>query len=269
MALRPLAAGLRARVSVTARRAYGAALRARYSDRGMPWRVHDQTIRIDPGVRHLVPHDSERRLYEFVRSHVAAGARVLDVGAFLGIYAVLQARLSGPQGRVVTIEPTAWSASIARRHIHYNAGAGAPITLVEAAAGSVRGHAMLHEYDDEPYVNALAEAADGRGAPRLCAVEVVTLDDVCSREGIEPTFIRMDVQGAEWHVLEGAREIIRAAGKQLVIVAETHPQCWPAFAVDAEMALDTIDSLGLHAAPLEPGTELFARDGHVVLTPRG
>lgn len=268
MAVRAFAAVLRTRVYATARRAYGAALRTRYSGRGMPWQVHDQTVRIDPGVRHLVPHDSERRLYEFVRSHVVAGARVLDVGAFLGIYAVLQARLSGPHGRVVTIEPTAWSASIARRHIHYNAGAGAPITLVEAAAGAVGGRAMLHEYE-EPYVNALAQAADASGAPRLRAVDVVTLDDVCSREAMEPTFIRMDVQGAEWDVLKGARGIIRAAGKRLVIVAETHPQCWPAFNVNAEMALDTLASLGLHAAPLEPGTELFARDGHVVLTPRG
>ena len=268
MAVRIFAAGLGTSVHATARRAYAAALRARYSGRGMPWRVHDQTIRIDPGVRHLVPHDSERPLYEFVRSHVGAGARVLDVGGFLGIYALLEASLSGPHGRVVTIEPTAWSASIARRHIHYNAGAGAPIAVIEAAAGAVGGRAMLHEYD-EPYVNALAKAADGSGAPRLRAVEVVTLDEVCSREGMEPTFIRIDVQGAEWHVLKGACGIIRAAGARLVIVAETHPQCWPAFNVDAEMALDTIDSLGLHAAPLEPATALFARDGHVVLTPRG
>ena len=79
----------------------------------------------------------------------------------------------------------------------------------------------------------------------------------------------MDVQGAEWHVLRGAREIIRAAGKRLVIVAEMHPQCWPAFGVDAQMAFETIASLGLRAEPLESGAELFTRDGHVILTPTG
>jgi FkbM family methyltransferase len=268
MAGRSLAAALRTKAHAAARLAYGAALRTRYSGHGMPWQVHDQTLRIDPAVRHLVPHDSERPLYEFVRSHVAAGTQVLDVGSFLGVYAVLEARLAGPTGRVVTIEPTAWSASIARRHFHYNAGAGAPITLIEAAAGAAPGRAMLHEYD-QPYVNALAQAADVSGPPRLRGVNVVTLDEVCSRAGMEPTFIRMDVQGAEWNVLKGARGIIEAAGKRLVIVAETHPQCWPAFNVDAEMALNTIDSLGLHAAPLEAGSALFARDGHVVLTRRG
>jgi hypothetical protein len=99
-------------------------------------------------------------------------------------------------------------------------------------------------------------------------VDVVTIDDVCREHGLEPTVIRMDVQGAEWHALRGARETIRAAGPDLVIVAEMHPQCWPAFGVDARTAMDTIASLGLRAEPLEPGADVFARDGHVIFTPR-
>jgi FkbM family methyltransferase len=261
-----LARQLRTTVHGLARRVYGAALRTRYRDHGMPWRVHDQVLRIDPRVRHLVLHDSERPLFEFVASNVVPGTQVLDVGAFLGIYAVLEARLSGADGRVTAIEPTAWSASVARRHIRYNAGHGAPITLIEAAAGETAGHATLHEYD-EPYVNALTEAVDVTGAPRLRSVDVVTLDDVCASQHLAPTFIRMDVQGAEWHVLRGARETIRRAGPRLVIVAEMHPQCWPGFGVDSGFALDTIASLGLRAEPLEPGADLFARDGHVVFTP--
>src|SRR4051794_3008495 len=249
-----------------ARRAYARALQARYGRTGMPWRVHDQTVRIDPRVRHLVPHDSERPLFEFVRSRVGAGAHVLDVGAFVGIYAVLESRLGGAGGRVAAPEPTAWSASVGRRHIHYNAGRGAPITLIEAAASDAPGTAMLHEYD-EPYVNALARAVDVTGAPRLRAVDVVTLDHVCASQQLTPTFIRMDVQGAEWHVLRGARETIRKAGPDLVIVAEMHPQCWSGFGVDAQFAGDTIASLRLEATALEPGAELFARDGHVVFTP--
>jgi FkbM family methyltransferase len=260
-------ADLRSGLDRAARGAYALALRGRYGRRGMPWRVHDQTVRIDPRVRRFVPHESECALYDFLRSHVTPGSQVLDVGAFLGIYAILESRLAGPRGRVVTLEPTAWSASVARRHIGYNAGPGAPIALIEAAAGESRGKATLHEYD-EPYVNALGTAVDVTGTPRLRAVDVVTIDDVCSEHRLEPSFIRMDVQGAEWHALRGARETIRAAGSDLVIVAEMHPQCWPGFGVDALTAMDTIRSLGLRAEPLEPGTDLFARDGHVIFTPR-
>lgn len=251
-----------------ARRAYAAGLRARYSRAGMPWRVHDEIVRIDPRVRHLIPHASEPSLYKFVRQTVRPGEVVLDVGAFLGTYAVIEARCAGAGGRVVALEPTAWSASIARRHFRFNQSEAAPMTLVEAAAARVRGRGVLHEYD-EPYVNALAEAADIAAKPRLRDVALVTLDGLCAEMDIVPTFIRMDVQGAEVDVLRGAREVIRAAGSGLRIVVEMHPQCWPAFGIDASIVTDTIEALGLQAEPLESGTDLFSRDGHAVLAPCG
>ncbi len=251
-----------------ARRAYALLLRARYGRTGMPWKVHDDTVRIDPGVRHLVPHASESSLYRFLQREITPGDVVMDVGSFLGIYAVIEARLAGPAGRVVAFEPTASSASIAKRHFAYNAGGDAPITLVEAGAGEVGTQATLYEYD-EAYVNALAAAVDVAAAPTRRLVDVVTLDEVCARLQIVPTFIRMDVQGAEFHALLGARESIRAAGPRLTIVAEMHPQCWPAFGIDIAFARDTIASLGLVAAPLDPGAGMFSRDGHMVFRPAG
>ena len=130
----------------------------------MPWRVHDVTVRIDPRVRHLVPHDSEATLFQFIQQHVMLGETVLDVGSFLGIYAVLAARRAGPRGRVIAFEPTAWSAAIARRHIGFNLEGAAPITLIESAAGDCAGQATFYEYD-EPYVNSLAEAVDVSSHP--------------------------------------------------------------------------------------------------------
>ncbi len=156
-----VATGLRRRLYGTAQRAYGAALRTRYANGGMPWRVHDRLLRVDPAVRHLVPHEPETAVYRFVQAHVTAGAHVLDVGSFLGIYALLEARAAGPSGRVVTVEPTASSAAIARRHLRDNATPdAAPVILVEAAAGAARGQATLHEYQ-----SALRQCPD-RGAGR-------------------------------------------------------------------------------------------------------
>jgi len=259
---------MRSRGYVAVQRVYAAGLRARYSRTGMPWRVHDQIVRIDPGVRHLVPHVSEEALFAFLKQHVAPGDVVLDVGSFLGIYAVLEARFAGPRGRIVALEPTAWSASVARSHFAFNADpAAAPIVLLEAAAGERREQAAWYEYD-EPYVNGLAPAVDVAGRATTRTVEVVTIDDVCDRLKIRPTFIRMDVQGAEFQALAGARRTIASAGATLTIVAEMHPQCWPSFGCDEAQARRTIDDLGLSPSPLDPSGKLFARDGHIVLRPR-
>jgi FkbM family methyltransferase len=253
---------------VAVQRMYAAGLRARYSRTGMPWRVHDETVRIDPTVRHLVPHASESALFAFIKRHVTPGDVVVDVGSFLGVYAVVEARLAGPRGRVVAIEPTTRSASIARRHFAFNAETGsAPVCLVEAAAGEHRRQTTFYEYD-EPYVNALMPAVDVIGRARTRVVQVVTIDDLCDEMRLRPAFIRIDVQGAEFQALRGARRTIAAAGSDLTIVAEMHPQCWPSFGIGETHARETLDTLGLSAEPLEAGADLFARDGHVVLRRR-
>jgi FkbM family methyltransferase len=251
---------------IAAERAYAVGLRARYGRTGMPWRVHSEIVRIDPGVRHFVPHSSEPDLFEFIKGHVSSGDTVLDVGSFLGIYAVLEARFAGPRGRVVALEPTPWSASIARRHVEFNAGANAPIVVVEAAVAEENGRADFYEYG-EPYVNALQRAVDVSGPATVRTVRAVTIDSICSQMRITPKLIRMDVQGAEFHALRGARRTIRSAGRSLTIIAEMHPQCWPAFGIEEGSARAMIAALGLCAAPLVAGTDLFARDGHVVLRP--
>lgn len=249
--------------------AYAQALRAMYSHRGLPWRVHDETVRIDPGVRHLVPHEPEPALFEFLRRTIRPGDVVLDVGAFLGVYAVLESRWAGPNGRVIAFEPTPASAAVARRHFSWNAPEGARVHFVEAAVSDRSGSATLHQYDAHgmPYVNSLAAAVDAgtSASAAQSSVTTTTVDDVCRELGVVPSVIRMDVQGAEIHALLGARETIRAC-RQLSIVVEMHPQCWPSFGVSEDTARRAIGELGLMARPLVPDGQLFARDEHAVLT---
>jgi FkbM family methyltransferase len=247
--------------------AYGFALRTLYSRRGLPWSVHDETIRIDPRVRHLVPHEPEPALFRFLKATVRPGDAVLDVGTFLGVFALLEARWSGAAGRVIGFEPTPSSAATARRHLAWNGPEGGRVQLIEAAVSDRASRATFHQYDAHamPYVNSLAAAADTDAQAVQHDVKVVTIDDVCRELGLTPSLIRMDVQGAELHALRGARETIRSAGR-LTLVVETHPQCWPAFNVDEEGARQTIHDLGLVARPLVDGEPLFGRDAHAVLT---
>lgn len=251
--------------------AYAQALRAVYARRGLPWRVHGETVRIDPGVRHLVPHDPEPALFEFLHRTVKPGDIVLDVGAFLGIYAVLESRWAGATGRVVAVEPTPASAAVARRHFAWNTPEGTRVHFVEAAVSDRSGSATFHQYDAHgmPYVNSLVPAVDAGTAATAAqsAVRMTTIDEICRELNVLPSVIRMDVQGAEIHALLGARGTIRAC-RQLSIVVEMHPQCWPSFRVSEGSARRAIDELGLTARPLVPSAQLFARDEHAVLTLR-
>jgi FkbM family methyltransferase len=245
---------------------YGMTLRALYSRQGLPWTVHDETVRIDPRVRHLVPHEPEPGLFQFLRTTVRPGDVVLDVGAFLGIYATLEARWSGPSGRVIAFEPTPSSVAVARHHLEWNAVADR-VALIEAAVSDRPSRATFHQYDAGamPYVNSLVAAVDTDTPAVMQEVAVVTIDDICRERGLVPSVIRMDVQGAEIHALRGARETLARADR-LTMVVEMHPQCWDGFGITESDARDTIRGLGLHVRPLVQGEELFARDTHAVLT---
>jgi len=246
---------------------YGRILRALYSSQGLPWRVHDEIVRIDPQARHLVPHEPEPALYDFLKHAIHPGDIVLDVGAFVGIYAVLAARWSAPGGRVIAFEPTPSSAALARTHFAFNGLGPDRVRLVEAAVSDRATRATLHQYDANamPYVNSLVSAIDTDRPAATQEVDVVTIDAACRELDVMPSVIRMDVQGAEIHALRGARETIRAASR-LSLVVEMHPQCWPAFGITTEDARDAIRDLGLIARPLVEGAALFARDTHAVLS---
>ena len=259
---------LHSRVRALLSASYGRLLGACYSRRGLPWKVHDELVRIDPRVRYLVPHHAEPSLFGFLKRTIRPGDVILDVGAFVGIYAVLAGRWSGPRGRVVAFEPTPSSAAVARRHFAFNGLGPERVQLVEDAVSDRATRATLHRYDSHamPYVNSLAAAVDTDAPPATIDVAVVTIDEVCRELNVVPTVIRMDVQGAEVHALRGARETIRSAAR-LSLVVEMHPQCWPAFGVTERDARDTLGDLGLIARPLVDGEVLFGRDTHAVLSP--
>jgi FkbM family methyltransferase len=56
----------------------------------------------------------------WMRAHVGAGMQVIDVGANVGYYTVLLATLVGPSGRVIACEPDPGNAALLRRSVAEN-----------------------------------------------------------------------------------------------------------------------------------------------------
>jgi FkbM family methyltransferase len=256
--------GRESRVIRALRPAYELLLDAASGGREVEWHVNDELFRIDPHVRGLIPDRTEPDLWSWLRSHVGPGEQVLDIGSFLGIYAMTLARWAGPGGRVLAFEPTPDVYRTLLRHVRLNGLAKYvhpfPIALGESAA-----LAELHRHSD-PYRNAI-NVTDPMGVGTGTAtVEVATVDSICSREQFDPTLIRMDVQGFEVAVLRGARETLRRMGGRLRIVLEVHPQLWPLVGIDTETFDRTVAELGRQARPLErPAGGGYLPDEHVEL----
>jgi FkbM family methyltransferase len=235
-------------------------LRTTCGRRGLDWHVNGEAMRIDPDMRWMLPHENEPELFEFLRRELRPGDVVIDIGAFLGTYAILEARAVGRGGRVIAFEPSPWTFAVLERHLRMNG-----LTQIEArcaAVGDRTGRVQLLTWNDEPYRNMVAP----RGRMGV-AIDTVTLDDVCASWTRPPDWIRMDVQGQEFAVLKGARDLLRRAKGRLRVVAEMHPQQWPDYGLVPADAAGELASLGLRARALVRGRDPFAQNVHALIEP--
>jgi len=131
------------------------------------------------------------------RELVRPGAIVIECGAHHGAQSILLSRWVGTRGKVVAIEPIPENLSILRKNIAINNLTN--VLVVEKAVGSSRGHLSM------------ARSSNGSvraGGNRTISVESTTLDAVAEELKIMPTFLKIDVEGYEYHVLEGSRSIL-------------------------------------------------------------
>ena len=148
-----------------------------------------------------------------VRS-LRAGDHVWDVGANIGYLALVAARIVGPGGRVVAIEPDPQCAAAIRTNAALN-GLDA-IEVVEAAASDRGGSADLVVVRDRLWTR-LASVGDHHLGERRVAVRTVALDDL---PGPPPTLVKIDVEGAELEVLAGMSRLLREA--RPLVICEMH-----------------------------------------------
>jgi FkbM family methyltransferase len=198
-----------------------------------------EAVKLLPEYRFVTWNPAE---YEAFRAAVGPGAVALDVGANVGAYTLLLGGWVRPGGRVYAFEPAPEAFGGLSRHVDLNQLADV-VTPVRAAAAASTGTATL-AVDGLSGANRLDESADGE------RVETVTIDDFCRHENITPTFIKIDVEGAELDVLRGARETIRRVGGRLAIFVEMHPTLWSEMGISAADLRAELESQGLRAVPL-------------------
>lgn len=131
--------------------------------------------------------------------HVRPGHTVLDVGAHAGFYTLLASRLVGPRGAVWAFEPEPRNARALQRHVAINRCDN--VCIEQAAVAEGEGEARF-------------STGTGSGTGSLSdggtlTVRTVGLDRFCADHAIEPSAIKIDVEGAEAAVLRGAAHTLR------------------------------------------------------------
>jgi len=147
---------------------------------------------------------------------VHPGDVIYDIGANVGFFTVIAARLTGPSGRVIAFEPIEENRELLEDNARSNGFAH--VTARNFALAERDGTAEFLLSANATF-GGLADAA-GKVDNQVgrMEVKVCRLDSVVRCESLPlPRIVKMDVEGAEAAVLDGARETIQQARPILII----------------------------------------------------
>ncbi|QPN59130.1 FkbM family methyltransferase [Synechococcus sp. CBW1002] len=164
----------------------------------------------------LINKGYESRFDEAMMNSLEPGMRVFDVGANVGYYTEKFADCVGPSGSVHAFEPVPASASMIKGMV-----AARPwIEVHQCAVADQPGELVMDaECGSTSPTNKVAISTLG-GAGTGMTVPVETIDLIAEKVGV-PAAIKIDVEGYEWHVLEGSRKTLSSSDLHHVFV-EVH-----------------------------------------------
>jgi FkbM family methyltransferase len=167
--------------------------------------------------------DAELEVQEALRELVKPGQTIYDVGANIGFFTILCARLVGPLGKVYAFEPIPRNVATLRHNIALNGLTN--VVVVEKALSSSAGRADMFISPWSAFHSLNVDGAvkrDNHGPDAgEITVDTVSLDAfVAEADAPAPDLIKIDVEGAELIVIEGMRHTMRSA--RPLLLCELH-----------------------------------------------
>jgi FkbM family methyltransferase len=197
----------------------------------------------------------EPALTSWMQARFRPGDGFIDVGANVGYFSLLASRLVGPSGKVVAIEASPVTFERLRAHLDSNGATN--VRAVNVAVADQVGRIPIyqgpaHNSGTTTVVEHLAESTGCRFVAEVDAKPLGMLlrpDEIaCAR------VIKIDVEGFEWNVVQGMRDVLRRGRADLEIVMEVSPSGLAALGRTPADLLNLFTEAGFNAYVLENNT---------------
>lgn len=164
---------------------------------------------------------------------------VFDIGAHIGLVTLPMSRAVAPEGRVYAFEPAPANRSFLTRHLRLNDITN--VTVIDRLIGDTVAESVpFFEHRDASGMNTRAPVKDRQAYVETHRAQT-TLDAFCRENELAPQVIKIDVEGAELAVLEGARQLLSTCRPFLVI--SMHPHHLKALGRDPDELLQFAETL--------------------------
>lgn len=155
-----------------------------------------------------VGEECEIRATKFLIKNLSEGDVFFDIGANQGYYSILSSKLVGNEGKVVAFEPDPNAFEMLLKNKRDN------MIILNYAVSNENGIAELYSFSSLSTLSTLLRDCstlvkkEHKFKPIKFTVKSTTLDSFCLNFKLFPTFMKVDVEGAESLVLKGAETIL-------------------------------------------------------------
>lgn len=180
----------------------------------LPW-VEDAKLFMSLGEA-MVTHNYYTGLYEyddmvFLMRYLKSTDTLVDIGANSGVFSVLAAKVK--KASVLAFEPVPRTYERLIGNIQLNALSDSVICINKGLSSSSGELSFTTAHDATNHVCSTQEEVDG-----FIRVPVSTLDDEVERYVKTPTVLKIDVEGYEYFVLEGASKVLSAEPLNVILI---------------------------------------------------
>jgi len=202
-------------------------------------------VELDGRKMFLDPKDSLRlslkeygkREMELVKKIVKKGVVIVDLGANIGFWTLVFAKMVGDEGHVFAFEPGPANFGILKKNVEINHFQN--VTLIQKAVSNKSGKTKLflsYESNDHRIYN----PNDNR---QSVEIEMISLDEYFKNYDRKIDFIKCNIQGSDHVALLGMHEILKKS-KSIKLVMELYPELLEGLNSSTEKFLNTLQEEG-------------------------
>jgi FkbM family methyltransferase len=234
-----------------------------FSGRGEPYRIGEKRLRFVPGTRpvRLRYQTSENAVNRYdalqlswILNNLHEGDIAIDVGANYGQCTIAMAEKCGSTGIVFAFEPNPQARVLLNRNFDLNPSVKRAVVEPFACWNSMGGEVELYHNGNTSYSALVPLSTHNRGHDETFRVPVTTLDSYFAQTALsDARLIKIDTEGAEIQVLQGARDLLSSRAD---ILCELHPYAWPQFDTSLQELKDLIAKYGRRVRYLDRQSEI-------------
>ena len=175
---------------------------------------------------------------ELIKQEVKEGDIVLDIGANIGYYTLIFAKMVGPSGKVYAFEPDPKNFLLLKKNVKINNYDN--VVLINKAISDKAEKIKLYFSNNNKASHTIYGSEKDTN---FVAIDSIKLDDYFKMNEQDISFVKIDVEGAEYKVLQGMKKLLEKSKNNFKIITEFCPAWLKRGGIDPKSYLMDTDTI--------------------------